>query len=46
MSEIEAAEAFDGVQGIGMWMADIVEPTLIVEASGVDDECIAVPLAN
>jgi hypothetical protein len=46
VSEVAAAESFDGVQPVGVRMARVVEPGLVVESDGFDDKRVAVPLAD
>jgi len=37
VAEVDAAEAFDRAQRIGMWMAVVIEPAAFLEARGLDD---------
>jgi hypothetical protein len=46
MPEVSALEPFGDVQRLGVGMAAVVDPTLIVEAGGVDHQGIAVPAAH
>src|ERR1700680_5239273 len=45
VTEVAAAEAFDGVKSFGMRPAAVIYPALVVEASPVNHEPVAVPLA-
>ena len=37
---VHAPEAFDQMQRVAVWMAHVVEPRLVIEANGVNDEPI------
>src|SRR3989442_2190451 len=46
VTEVMAAETFDGVIGIAMGMPAVIEVRLIVETDRIHDEGVAIPLAN
>ena len=43
-AEVHSRPAFDNVQLLRMWMADVVELGTVIETDGVDDQGIASPL--
>src|SRR5690349_22092135 len=45
VAEIFPMESFDHVQGVGRWLAELIEPYFPVETNSIDDECIAFPPA-
>src|SRR5262245_38996455 len=46
MTEIAALQSFGRMQRLGMRQAVIVDPTPIVESTGFDDECSALPFTD
>src|SRR5271165_6779626 len=46
MVVIDPPEALDEVQSVAMWMTDAVQPGLIVEIYGVNDQRISLPVPD
>jgi len=46
VAEIAAAEAFDGVQSLGVVAAAVVQPAFVVEAAGVHHEPVVIPVPD
>src|SRR5579863_7496383 len=44
--EVAALEALGGMEGVGVGMAIVIQPALVVETARLDDERIALPAAD
>src|SRR5215467_8993967 len=46
MTEIATTEALNDVQGVAVRMTGVIQPSLFVDASRIDYECVAIPFSN
>src|SRR5580658_5868204 len=46
MPEVRAMEAFGHVQSFAMWIAELIQPGLVVETDGIHHQRVAFPFTN